>query len=130
MLVVEDGPTLTHGNMAYGAGLIAAERFGAAEMVDPRPYAQGSIAETLHTYPALRRVLPAMGYGVQQIAELEATINAVPCDSVLFGTPIDLRRLLTLRHPTVRVRYEVQDIGQPILADVLLIPPVKKAPAT
>lgn len=119
VLVVEDGPTLTHGGMAYGAGTIAAERFGAAEIVDPRPYAQGSIAETLRTYPTLRRVLPAMGYGAQQIAELEATINAVPCDSVLFGTPVDLRRILTLRHPAVRVRYEVQDLGQPTLADVL-----------
>jgi predicted GTPase len=130
VLVVEDGPTLTHGNMVYGAGLIAAERFGAAEIVDPRPYAQGSIAETLRTYPALHRVLPAMGYGAQQIAELEATINAVPCDSVLFGTPVDLRRLLTLRHPAVRVRYEVQDIGQPTLAAVLPTPLVKKVPAT
>jgi predicted GTPase len=128
--VVEDGPTLTHGNMAYGAGLIAAERFGAAEIVDPRPYAQGSIAETLRTYPALHRVLPAMGYGARQIAELEATINAVPCDSVLFGTPMDLRRLLTLRHPAVRVRYEVQEIGQPTLAAVLPTPLVKKVPAT
>ena len=130
VLVVEDGPTLTHGNMAYGAGLIAAERFGAAEIIDPRPYAQGSIAETLRTYPALRRVLPAMGYGAQQIAELEATINAVPCDSVLFGTPVDLRRLLTLRHPAVRVRYEVQEIGQPTLAEVLPTPLVKKVPPT
>jgi predicted GTPase len=130
VLVVEDGPTLTHGNMAYGAGLIAAERFGAAEIVDPRPYAQDSIAETLRTYPALRRVLPAMGYGAQQIAELEATINAVPCDSVLFGTPVDLRRLLTLRHPAVRVRYEVQEIGQPTLAEVLPTPLVKKVSST
>jgi predicted GTPase len=127
--VVEDGPTLTHGNMAYGAGLLAAERFGAAEIIDPRPYAQGAIAETLRTYPTLRRVLPAMGYGAHQIADLEATINAVPCDSVLFGTPVDLRRLLTLRHPAVRVRYAVQEIGQPTLADVLPTPLVKKAPA-
>ena len=129
VLVIEDGPTLTHGNMAYGAGLIAAERFGAAEIVDPRPYAQGSMAETLRTYPALRRVLPAMGYGAQQIAELEATINAVPCDTVVFGTPVDLRRVLTLRHPAVRVRYEVQEIGQPTLADVLPGLIVKKGPA-
>jgi predicted GTPase len=119
VLVVEDGPTLTHGNMAYGAGLLAAERFGAAEIVDPRPYAQGSIAETLRTYPALRRVLPAMGYGAQQITDLEATINAVPCDTVVFGTPVDVRCLFTLRHHTVRVRYEVQEIGLPTLADVL-----------
>jgi predicted GTPase len=129
VLVVEDGPTLTHGNMTYGAGLIAAERFGAAEIVDPRPYAQGAIAEMLRAYPGLRRVLPAIGYGAQHIAELAATINAVPCDTVVFGTPVDLRRLLTLRHHTVRVRYEVQEIGRPILADVLPNPLVKKAPA-
>jgi predicted GTPase len=127
VLVVEDGPTLTHGGMAYGAGTIAAQRYGAAEIVDPRPYAQGSIAETLRAYPTLRHVLPAMGYGAQQSAELEATINAVPCDSVLFGTPVDLRRLLTLRHPAVRVRYEVQEIGAPTLADVLPHPLVHKA---
>jgi predicted GTPase len=126
VLVIEDGPTLTHGGMVYGAGTIAAERLGAAEVVDPRPYARGTIAETLHTYPALRRVLPAMGYGAQQIADLEATINAVPCDTVLFGTPIDLRRVLTLRHPAVRVRYDVHEIGQPTLAEVLPAPLVKK----
>jgi predicted GTPase len=126
VLVIEDGPTLTHGGMVYGAGTIAAERLGAAEVVDPRPYARGTIAETLHTYPALRRVLPAMGYGAQQIADLEATINAVPCDTVLFGTPIDLRRVLTLRHPAVRVRYDVHEIGQPTLAEVLPDPLVKK----
>jgi predicted GTPase len=128
VLVVEDGPTLTHGNMTYGAGLIAAERFGAAEIVDPGPYAQGAIAETLRAYPGLRRVLPAIGYGEQHMAELAATINAVPCDTVVFGTPVDLRRLLTLRQPAVRVRYEVQEIGRPTLADVLPNPLVKKTP--
>jgi predicted GTPase len=128
VLVVEDGPTLTHGGMVYGAGAIAAERYGAAELVDPRPYARGSIAETLHAYPALRRVLPAMGYGAQQIAELEATINAVPCDTVLFGTPVDLRRILTLHRPAVRVRYEVQEIGSPTLAEILPEPIQKRPP--
>jgi predicted GTPase len=116
VLVIEDGPTLTHGGMTYGAGSIAAQRWGAAEIVDPRPYARGSIAATLQLYPALQRVLPAMGYGAHQIAELEATINATPCDSVLFGTPVDLRHLLTLHVPAVRVSYEIEEIGQPTLA--------------
>jgi predicted GTPase len=116
VLVIEDGPTLTHGGMTYGAGSIAAQRWGAAELVDPRPYARGSIAATLQLYPALQRVLPAMGYGAHQIAELEATINATPCDSVLFGTPVDLRHLLTLHVPAVRVSYEIEEIGQPTLA--------------
>jgi predicted GTPase len=119
VLVVEDGPTLTHGGMTYGAGLIAAQRFGAAEIVDPRPYARGSLAATFATHPALCQVLPAMGYGAAQMAELEATINAVPCDLVIFGTPVDLRRVLNLRHPGVRVRYDVKEIGYPTLADAL-----------
>ena len=116
VLVIEDGPTLTHGGMTYGAGTIAAKRWGAAELVDPRPYACGSIAATLETYPALQRLLPAMGYGASQIAELEATINATPCDTVIFGTPVDLRRLLTLHVPAVRVSYDIEEIGQPTLA--------------
>jgi predicted GTPase len=116
VLVIEDGPTLTHGGMTYGAGTIAAQRWGAAEIVDPRPYACGSIAATLQRYPALQRVLPAMGYGAQQIAELAATINATPCDSVVFGTPVDLRHLLTLHVPAVRVSYEIEEIGEPTLA--------------
>jgi predicted GTPase len=126
VLVVEDGPTLTHGGLAYGAGSIAAERYGARERVDPCPYAKGALTETLCAYPALHRVLPAMGYSQQQMADLEATINAVPCDTVVFGTPIDLRHVLNLRHPAVRVRYEVEEIGQPTLADVLPTPLVKK----
>jgi predicted GTPase len=130
VLVVEDGPTLTHGGMTYGAGSIAAERFGARERVDPRPYACGSLVDTLAAYPAMQRVLPAMGYGAQQMAELEATINAVPCDAVVVGTPVDLRRVLTLRHPAVRVRYDVHEIGYPTLAEVLPEPLVKKRPAT
>lgn len=119
VLVVEDGPTLTHGGMVYGAGMLAAQRYGAAELVDPRPYACGALAETLRAYPLLQRVLPAMGYGPQQVADLEATLNATPCDVVLFGTPIDLRRVMTLRHPSVRVRYDVEELGTPTLADVL-----------
>ena len=115
VLVIEDGPTLTHGGMTYGAGTLAAKRWGAAELVDPRPYACGSIAATLETYPALQRLLPAMGYGAYQMAELEATINATPCDTVIFGTPVDLRRLLTLHVPAVRVFYDIEEIGEPTL---------------
>jgi len=119
VLVVEDGPTLTHGNMAYGAGMIAAERLGAEEMVDPRPYAMGSIVKTFEHYPHLGAVLPAVGYGKEQIGELEETINATPCDVVLIGTPIDLRRVLQLNKPAVRAKYELQEIGTPTLEDIL-----------
>lgn len=119
VLVIEDGPTLTHGEMTYGAGVLAAERYEAAELLDPRPYAQGAIAATLHAYPTLQRLIPAMGYGASQMADLAATINATPCDSVVFGTPIDLRRLMTLRVPAVRVSYDIEELGQPTLADVL-----------
>lgn len=119
VLVVEDGPTLTHGNMAYGAGTIAAERLGAEEMVDPRPYAVGSIVKTFENYPHLGAVLPAVGYGKEQIHELEETINATPCDVVLIGTPIDLRRVLHLNKPAVRAKYELQEIGTPTLEDIL-----------
>jgi predicted GTPase len=119
VLVVEDGPTLTHGGMAYGAGVVAAQKFGAREIVDPRPYAVGSIKETFAKYPTTGAVLPAMGYGAQQIVELETTINAAPVDLVLIATPIDLRRVITIKHPSDRVRYELQEIGQPTLADLL-----------
>jgi len=120
VLVVEDGPTLTHGEMAYGAGIVAARRFGAAEIVDPRPYAVGSIVETFEKYPQTGPLLPAMGYGEQQIEELEETINATPCDLVIVATPIDLRRVLKrIAHPMDRVRYELQEIGQPTLEEVL-----------
>lgn len=119
VLVVEDGPTLTHGEMAYGAGYIAAMKFGAAEIIDPRPYAVGSILETYHTYPKTGVVLPAMGYGKQQIEELEQTINASPAELVLIGTPIDLRRLIDIRHPSHRVYYDLQEIGRPTLEDAL-----------
>lgn len=119
VLVVEDGPTLTHGEMAYGAGIVAARRFGAAEILDPRPYTVGSIRETFRKYPQTGPLLPAMGYGAEQIRELEETINAVPCDLVVVATPIDLRRVVQIRHPAQRIRYELQEIGRPTLADVL-----------
>ncbi|MEJ5239623.1 MAG: cyclic 2,3-diphosphoglycerate synthase [Anaerolineales bacterium] len=119
VLVVEDGPTLTHGEMAYGAGYVAARRFGAAEIVDPRPYAVRSIAATYEKYPKTGPILPAMGYGAQQIKDLEETINRAEADLVIIGTPIDLNRLLKINKPTQRVRYELQEIGQPTLADLL-----------
>ncbi|MCS7221235.1 MAG: cyclic 2,3-diphosphoglycerate synthase [Anaerolineae bacterium] len=119
VLVIEDGPTLTHGEMAYGAGVVAARRFGAAELVDPRPYAVGSIVETYRKYPAIGPVLPAMGYGQVQIAELQETIRRVPCDLVLVATPIDLRRVIHICQPIQRVRYELQEIGQPTLEQII-----------
>ncbi len=119
VLVIEDGPTLTHGEMTYGAGVVAARRFGAAELIDPRPYAMGTIAETFKKYPKTGTLLPAMGYGEQQIKDLEATINDVPCDLVIAATPIDLRRVLTINRPAQRVRYELQEIGQPTLGNIL-----------
>jgi len=115
VLVVEDGPTLTHGDMAYGAGWVAARRFGAAEIVDPRPYAVGSIQETYQKYPTTGDVLPAMGYGEEQMKELEQTINSADVDLVLIGTPINLGRLLKINKPTQRVKYELQIVGQPTL---------------
>jgi predicted GTPase len=119
VLAIEDGPTLTHGEMAYGAAWVAAQRFGAAEIIDPRPYAVGSIKTTYEKYPTTGNVLPAMGYGDKQIRELEKTINAVDCDLVLIGTPIDLTRVLKIKKPSQRVRYELQEIGQPTLEDLL-----------
>ena len=119
VLVVEDGPTLTHGEMRFGAGSVLARKFGAAEIVDPRPFVVGSIAATYEMYPKIGRLLPAMGYGDQQIRELEATIARVPCDVVIVGTPIDLSRLVTIDRPVVRARYELQEIGSPDLADAL-----------
>ena len=119
VLVIEDGPTLTHGEMAYGAGVMAAERFGAAELVDPRPYAVDSIAATFAKYPHVGPLLPAMGYGEDQMKDLEETINRTDCDLVLVATPIDLRRLIDIRHPVDRVRYELQVIGRPTLEGIL-----------
>jgi predicted GTPase len=119
VLVIEDGPTVTHGDMGYGAGVIAARKFGAAVLVDPRPYAVGSIASTFAKYTHLTDVLPAMGYGAKQVSELERTINAVPCDLVIAATPIDLRRVARIERPALRVRYELEEIGRPNLEDVL-----------
>jgi predicted GTPase len=119
VLVIEDGPTLTHGEMAYGAAWIAARRYGAAEIVDPRPFAVGSITETYKKYPTTGNVLPAMGYGDKQIAELEQTIKNADVDLVVIGTPIDLSRVLKIKQPTQRVRYDLQEIGKPTLRDIL-----------
>jgi predicted GTPase len=119
VVVVEDGPTLTHGGMPYVAGIVAARRFGAARLVDPRPDAVGSIREVLHRYPALEPLVPAMGYGAAQIGELEATLNAVEADLVLSATPIDITRLLTLNKPITRVNYELAQVGGPSLSDVI-----------
>jgi len=119
VLVVEDGPTLTHGEMSYGAGYVAAQRFGAAEIIDPRPYAVASILDTYEKYPDTGKILPAMGYGHEQMRDLEVTINNTPCDLVVVGTPIDLTRVLKVNHPMERVRYELQVIGQPTLEDSL-----------
>jgi predicted GTPase len=119
VLVVEDGPTLTHGGMKFGAGIVAANKYGASEIVDPRPYLVGEIAETFRHYPGIGTLLPAMGYGAKQVADLEATINKTPCDVVVVGTPIDIRRIIKLNKPSVRVSYSLQEIGSPTLADVL-----------
>ena len=118
-LVIEDGPTLTHGNMPYGAGTIMAQRLGAKEIVDPKPYAVGSIKETYKKYVHLGTILPAIGYGEKQIAELKETIDRTPCDVVVIGTPIDLRRVMTINKPTVRVNYELQVLGPVSLEQVL-----------
>jgi predicted GTPase len=119
VLVVEDGPTLTHGEMAYGAGVVAARRFGAAEIIDPRPYAVRSILDTFEKYPTIGPLLPAMGYGDEQIKDLEETIANTPADMVIVGTPIDLRRVVDIRQPCQRVRYELQEIGRPTLEEIL-----------
>jgi predicted GTPase len=120
VLVIEDGPTLTHGEMAYGAGYVAARRFGAAEIVDPRPFAVKSIAATYQKYPKTGPILPAMGYGEAQMMDLEATINASDVDMVVVGTPIDLTRVIKMKKPYQRVRYELQELGRPTLSDLLL----------
>jgi predicted GTPase len=119
VLVVEDGPTLTHGEMAYGAGWVAARRYGAAEIVDPRPFAVGTIAETYAKYPKTGPILPAMGYGGAQVKDLEDTINSSDVDLVLSATPIDLTRVIHVTKPMQRVRYELQEIGQPTLEEIL-----------
>jgi predicted GTPase len=119
VLVVEDGPTLTHGEMPYGAGVVAARQFGAAELMDPRPYAVGSIRGMYEKYPHLTNLLPAMGYSSVQRQELEETINGVPCDIVLVATPIDLARIIKINKPHLRVTYEVEEVGHPVLAELL-----------
>jgi predicted GTPase len=118
-LVIEDGPTLTHGNMPYGAATIMAKKSGASEIVDPRPYAVGSIMEAYKKYTHLGPILPALGYGEKQISELKETIDRTPCDVVVIGTPIDLRRVMTLNKPTVRVKYELQVLGPTTLEQIL-----------
>jgi predicted GTPase len=119
VLAIEDGPTLTHGEMKYGAGVVAALKHGAAEVVDPRPYAVGSIAETFRAYPGIGTLLPAMGYGEQQMRDLEATVERTAADLVLIATPVDLRRVIRISRPAQRVGYELQEIGRPDLADAL-----------
>lgn len=119
VLVVEDGPTLTHGEMQFGAGIVAADRFGASDIVDPRPFLKGSLVDTFNKYPEIGELLPAMGYGEQQMNDLEATINSADCDAVVIGTPIDLRRVIHINKPSTRVFYDLQEIGSPTLEDVL-----------
>src|SRR4030095_16174463 len=119
VLAIEDGPTLTHGEMTYGAAVLAAKEHGAAELVDPKPYAVGSIAATFAEYPHVRGLLPAMGYGRKQMQDLAETIKRTAPDLVLVGTPIDLRRLIDFEVPALRVTYRLEEVGEPTLADVL-----------
>ena len=119
VLVVEDGPTLTHGEMKIGAGIVAARKYGARECVDPRPFVVGKLAETFKKYPHIGQLLPAMGYGETQVRDLEATISRTDCDSVIIGTPIDLNRIVKIKQPSTRVYYDLQEIGQPDLAEIL-----------
>ncbi len=119
VLVVEDGPTLTHGEMKLGAGIVAARKYGASEIVDPRPYTVGKLTETFRIYPGIGTLLPAMGYGEQQLKDLEETINNTDCDSVIIGTPIDLNRVVNIKKPSTRVFYDLQEIGEPDLTQVL-----------
>ncbi len=119
VLVVEDGPTLTHGGMKIGAGTVAAHKYGASKCVDPRPYTVGKLTETFKIYPKIGELLPAMGYGEEQRKDLERTINATDCDSVIIGTPIDLNRIINIKKPNTRVYYDLQEIGEPTLKNVL-----------
>ena len=119
VLVVEDGPTLTHGGMKFGAGIVAAEKFGASEIIDPRPYIVGKLSETFDHYPEIGTLLPAMGYGDEQIEDLETSINNTECEGVIIGTPIDLRRIIDIKHPSTRVTYDLQEIGLLTLDEVL-----------
>ena len=119
VLVVEDGPTLTHGGMKYGAGTLAAKQYGAKEIVDPRPWLTGTLLETFAKYPEIGNLLPAMGYGKEQVKDLEQTINATDCDCVIIGTPIDLTRVIDIQKPSVRITYELEEVGSPNLETVL-----------
>lgn len=119
VLVVEDGPTLTHGEMKIGAGVVAARKFGASELVDPRPFTVGKMSETFEIYPNIGSLLPAMGYGDQQLKDLEATINGTDCDTVVIGTPIDLNRIINIKKPNTRVYYDLQEIGNPNLSEII-----------
>jgi len=119
VLVVEDGPTLTHGEMKFGAGVVAAEKFGASELIDPRKYTVGKLSETFNHYPNIGTLLPAMGYGDEQIKDLETTINNTECQGVIIGTPIDLRRIINIKHPCTRVTYDLQEVGHPTLDEIL-----------
>jgi len=119
VLVVEDGPTLTHGEMKFGAGIVAAEKFGASEIIDPRPYTVGKLSETFNNYPEIGTLLPAMGYGDEQIKDLETSINNTECQGVIIGTPIDLRRIINIKHPSTRVTYDLHEIGHLKLDEVL-----------
>ena len=119
VLVIEDGPTLTHGEMTIGAGTVAAQRYGAAEIIDPRPYLVGELVDTFKKYPYIGKLLPAMGYGKKQMQDLEATINKADVDSVVIGTPIDLNRIINIKKPSTRVYYDLQEIGEPTLEQVL-----------
>ena len=119
VLVIEDGPTLTHGEMKIGAGTVAARKFGAASLVDPRPFLAGRLSETFKTYPGIGTLLPAMGYGGEQLKDLEKTINNTDCDAVIIGTPIDLKRIITINKPSTRVYYDLQEIGSPNLDELL-----------
>ncbi|MBA7707116.1 hypothetical protein ES703_115981 [subsurface metagenome] len=119
VLVIEDGPTLTHGEMRYGAGTVAAQQYGAVELVDPMPYTVGSITEAFKHYPHIGALLPAMGYGKQQLSDLETTINKVNCDAVVVATPIDLSRIINIKKPNTRVYYELREIGTPNLGEIL-----------
>jgi predicted GTPase len=119
VLVVEDGPTLTHGEMSYGSGTVAAQKNGAAEIVNPRPYVTGRIKETFDKYPNIGALLPAVGYGDEQVRDLEDTIRRVPCDLVIVATPVDLTRIVRIDKPMLRVRYELQELGTPNLEDIL-----------
>jgi predicted GTPase len=127
VVAIEDGPTVTHGGMKEGVGAIAARKFKAKTLIDPRKYAVGSIKRTYEKFPHLRTVLPAMGYGEKQIKDLEQTIAAINCDSIVLGTPIDLRRIMKLSKPAVRVRYEIREVTKPTLDEILRSVPLKVA---